>query len=155
MQWRANIASKPLPCGIRPAVPRDYERMAELAEQLGYPCTGNDIQSRLAQMMDAKQHAVYVAELPGGRIAGWIGLYIFRSVEQEGCAGISGLIVDQQIRSRGIGKLLLDAAENWAQEQGCTAISVHSNITRGRAHRFYGNNGYQHVKTQKLLHKAF
>lgn len=141
-------------CVVRPPLPGDYDRMAELAGQLGYSCTGDEIKSRVAEMLDLKQHAVYIAELPGGRVAGWIGLHVFRSVEQEGCAGISGLIVDEQIRSRGIGKLLLEAAENWARKQGCNAISVHSNVTRERAHRFYRNNGYQHIKTQQLLHKA-
>ncbi len=155
MRSPSKIASTQSSYVVRSALPCDYDRMAELAGQLGYPCTSEEIKTRVTEMLDSKQHAVYVAELPGGRMAGWIGLYVFRSVEQDGCAGISGLIVDEQIRSRGIGRLLLEAAEKWARRQGCNAISVHSNLTRERAHRFYANNGYRHVKTQKLLHKTF
>ncbi len=154
MRSLSNTASIESLCVVRPPQAGDYDRMAELAGQLGYPCTGDEVKRRVTEMLDLKHHAVYVAELPGGRIAGWIGLYVFRCVEQDGCAGISGLIVDEQIRSRGIGKLLLETAKDWARRQGCNAISVHSNVTRGRAHRFYGNNGYQYVKTQKLLHKT-
>jgi GNAT superfamily N-acetyltransferase len=127
--------------------------MADLAGQLGYPCTADDIRMRLAAIEDSSQHAVYVAELPEGQIAGWIGLYLFRSVAQDSCAEISGLIVDQQIRSHEIGKVLLNAAEEWARSHGCDAISVHSNVTRERAHRFYTRNGYEHSKTQKYLRK--
>jgi GNAT superfamily N-acetyltransferase len=108
---------------------------------------------RLDEMANSNQYAVYVAELPGGQIAGWIGVYMFRSVEQDSCAGISGLIVDRQIRSREIGRVLLGAAEEWARSQGCDAISVHSNVTRERAHRFYMRTGYEHIKTQKFLRK--
>ena len=109
---------------------------------------------RLDAMANSSHYAVYVAELPGGQIGGWIGLYVFRSVEQDSCAGISGLIIDQRFRSRGIGKVLLDAAEKWARSRGCNAISVHSNVTRERAHQFYARNGYEHIKTQKYLLKT-
>jgi len=104
-------------------------------------------------MQDANQYALFVAELPTGQIAGWIGLYVFRAVEMETVAEISGLIVDEDIRSCGIGKMLLDAAEEWAQRVGCRVISVRSNVKRDRAHQFYTNNGYEHIKTQKQLRK--
>jgi GNAT superfamily N-acetyltransferase len=138
---------------VRMAQPHDSDRIAELAEQLGYPCTGKEVQERLSQMRDANQHAVFVAELPTGQIAGWIGLYVFRAVELETVAEISGLIVDENIRSCGIGKMLLDAAEEWARHVGCRVISVRSNVKRDRAHQFYTNNGYEHTKTQKELRK--
>ena len=140
-------------CSVRSPEPGDYDKMADLAEQLGYPSTVQQVRIRLDAMANSDQYAVYVAQLPGGQIGGWIGLYVFCSVEQDNCAGISGLIVDEQVRGRGIGKALLEAAEEWARSQGCSAISVHSNVMRERAHRFYTNNGYGHIKTQKLLHK--
>lgn len=140
-------------CSVRSPRPGDYDKMADLAEQLGYPSTVQQIRIRLDAMASSSQYTVYVAQLPGGRIGGWIGLYVFRPVEQDNYAGISGLIVDQQVRGRGIGKALLDAAEEWARSQGCSEISVHSNVMRERAHRFYTNNGYGHIKTQKLFHK--
>jgi GNAT superfamily N-acetyltransferase len=138
---------------VRMAQPRDSHRIAELAGQLGYPCTAEEVRGRLSQMQDANQYAVFVAELPTGQIAGWIGLYVFRAVEMETVAEISGLIVDEDIRSCGIGKTLLDAAEEWAQRVGCRVISVRSNVKRDRAHQFYTNNGYEHIKTQKQLRK--
>jgi GNAT superfamily N-acetyltransferase len=140
-------------CAVRPAQPSDCEGIAFLAGQLGYPSTGEDVRERLGQMHDANHYAVFVAELPTGRIAGWIGLYVFRAVELEVSAEISGLIVDEDVRSCGIGKTLLDAAERWARSIGCLAMSVRSNVTRDRAHRFYSANGYEHVKTQKELRK--
>lgn len=127
--------------------------MADLAGQLGYPSTADEIRMRLAEMHGSNHYAVYVAQLSGGQIAGWIGVYIFRAVELDSRAEISGLIVDQQVRSRGIGKVLLDAAEDWARRQGCRAISVLSNATRDRAHSFYRRNGYERIKTQASLRK--
>jgi GNAT superfamily N-acetyltransferase len=140
-------------CTVRPAQPRDSDRIADLAGHLGYPSTGEEVRERLSQMQDANQYAVFVAELPDGKIAGWIGLYTFRAIELETAAEISGLIVDEAVRSCGIGKTLLDAAEAWARIIGCSAISVRSNVTRDRAHRFYAANRYEHFKTQKEFRK--
>jgi len=100
--------------------------------------------------MHANQFIVF-AELPAGQIAGWISAYTFRSVELDPFAEVNGLIVDENFRSRRAGKLLLNAAEEWARLMGCGAMSVNSNILRDRAHRFYTNNGVRTRHDSKNL----
>ncbi len=139
---------------VRAAEPGDYPRIAQLAGQLGYPCTRQQVESRFAEMQNSNEYATYVAQLPGGQIAGWIGVYVFRAVELDRCAEISGLIVDEQIRSRGVGSVLLHAAEQWARRRDCMSISVHSNVKRFQVHRFYEDHDYHEVKTQKVLQKV-
>jgi len=155
MNQDSNVATLHSSCTVRMAQPGDCDPMADLAVQLGYECSGDEVSDRLNHLRDPRQYVVLVAELPGGKLAGWIGAYLFRCVETGSCAEISGLVVDQNLRSRGIGKVLLDAAEGWARRIGCNTISVRSNIKRDRAHRFYLNNGYQQVKTQKEFRKIF
>jgi len=104
-------------------------------------------------MQDPNHYGVFVAELDGGQVAGWIGAFVFRAVELDGFAEVSGLVVDENARCRGIGKVLLAAAEEWAQNLGCQAISVNCNIVRKRAHRFYTTNGYELIKTQRIFRK--
>lgn len=140
-------------CNVRPPVPSDCSRMADLAVQLGYACTEEQVRERLQDMRDSVRYCVRLAELPGGQIAGWIAACLFRSIEAATSIEITGLIVDQQVRCRGIGKVLLEAAEDWARRQGCNTVTVHCNVTRERAHAFYTNNGYHHIKTQKVLRK--
>ena len=153
MKQRLNVTSVHPTCAVRPAQPCDCDAMADLARQLGYECTGEEVRKRLSDMHDGNHYTVFVAELVGGKIAGWIGAHVFRSVETATCAEISGLVVDEGLRSNGIGKMLIDAAEQWARRVPCQAISVRSNVKRDRAHRFYTNNGYEHVKTQKEFSK--
>jgi GNAT superfamily N-acetyltransferase len=153
MKQETEIASTRSGCTVRLAQASDSDRIADLAGQLGYPSTGEEVGKRLNEMRDASQYAVFVAELSGGQIAGWIGVYIFRAVEMETAAEINGLIVDETVRCYGIGKALLDAAEEWSRSVGCSVLSVRSNVIRERAHRFYTANCYQHVKTQKEFRK--
>jgi GNAT superfamily N-acetyltransferase len=140
-------------CTVRAPMHDDYDRLAELAGQLGYPSTADQVRARLSEMRDPKECAIYVAELSDGQIAGWIGVYIFRSIEMDKLAEINGLVVGEEIRSRGIGKVLLDAAEEWARDRGCAIISVHSNVKRVRAHDFYKRNGYEWHKNQESFRK--
>lgn len=149
----ANMASLDA-CTVRPAQLRDSNAIACLAIQLGYECTETEVRKRLEEMKDPTQYGVFVAALPEIEVAGWLGIHVFRAVELENIAAISGLVVDQTVRSRGIGGSLLHAAEEWARVAGCDAISVNSNVTRDRAHRFYMNRGYELVKTQRIFRKS-
>jgi GNAT superfamily N-acetyltransferase len=131
----------------------DNARLAELAGQLGYPSSTAEIAKRLAGMEGRRDHALFVAQLASGEIAGWIGVFIYRSVEADARAEISGLVVDERVRSQGIGPQLLQRVEEWARERGCTAVGLRSNVIRDRAHAFYERLGFEHIKTQKSFRK--
>ena len=150
-----SVGAKEQPCVVRPPKPSDYERLAELSNQLGYASTAVQVRLRLETLHDTNQYGVFVAELAGGRIAGFIGVYVFRAVELDGFVEISGLVVDEEIRSAGIGRRLLEAGEAWARERGYDGISVRSNVMRERAHAFYERNGFRRGKTQATLTKQF
>jgi ribosomal protein S18 acetylase RimI-like enzyme len=143
-----------LTCVVRAPRPRDLPRMAELAEQLGYQCKHEDIRARLREMQSSREHAVFIAELSKEQVVGWIGVYVFRSVELDPFAEISGVVVDQKNRSCGVGTLLLGAAEHWARSIGSKVLCVRSNIIRARAHHFYVKNGFELIKTQRVFRKS-
>jgi GNAT superfamily N-acetyltransferase len=138
---------------IRAPHEQDYIRLAELAGQLSYPSTAEDIAQRLATMAGSRDHAVFVAEIQGGEIAGWIAVFVSRGVEVNPRGEISGLIVDERFRSQAVGKHLLARAEEWTREQGCEIVGLRSNVIRDRAHAFYLREGYEHTKTQKTFRK--
>jgi GNAT superfamily N-acetyltransferase len=149
---------KPAPAAftgkIRPAQPRDHARIADLAGQLSYPSTPQQIERRLQDINNSVQAAVFVAELETGEIAGWIAVFVYRTVEADARAEVSGLVVDELFRSQRVGERLLARAEEWALEHGCQYIGLRSNVIRDRAHAFYERHGYAHVKTQKAFRKA-
>lgn len=145
--------ARPLTLTIRAAEPADCDGMAKLSRQLGYESSGDDVRGRLVQMHDSSQYAVFVAESGESGILGWIGLNIFRSVETPPMVEISGLVVDEATRSRGVGKQLVEAAEAWARKLGYSLLSVRCNVVRDRAHAFYLRNGFENTKTQKVFRK--
>lgn len=137
---------------IREALPQDYARIAVLAGQLSYPSTPDEIAKRLDGMQHSNEHAVFVAQV-GSEIAAWLAVFVYRVVEADARAEISGFVVDERYRSQRVGMHLLARAERWAREKGCRAIGLRSNVIRDRAHAFYERHGYQHIKTQKSFRK--
>jgi GNAT superfamily N-acetyltransferase len=140
---------------IRAPKREDYELVASLATELGYPSNSVEIGRRIATMRDESKFAVYVAEDENGAVIGWISAFVFIAVELDPCAEINGLVVAQGARSRGAGAELLKAVETWARGLGLASICVRSNVLRERAHHFYRQHGYDPVKDQRLFLKSW
>jgi GNAT superfamily N-acetyltransferase len=138
---------------IRPARADDAEAIAELNAQLGYPTTVAELRERLEPILASAEDAVLVARDDADRPIGWVHVAVERGLEASFTAGLRGLVVDEAHRSRQLGHLLLDAAEDWARQHGCRVLTLRSRITRERAHRFYEREGYRLTKTSRVFEK--
>ena len=56
---------------------------------------------------------------------------------------IDDLIVNENCRNKGIGKLLIKTATTYAISRDCGALELTSMIQNINAHRFYENNGFE------------
>lgn len=138
---------------IRSARLSDAPRLAPLAGQLSYASVPDQVAARLRDILSDPHHAVFVAEDKNGALAGYADVFVLRTAASNPRAEIAGLVVDEAVRSKGIGRLLMERVESWAREQGCAEASLRSNVIRDRAHRFYENLGYRVNKTQKSFRK--
>ena len=138
---------------VRTARTEDATEVAALCDQLEYPSTPQQIQQRLRQLEDDPHHAIYIAMLPDGRVVGWVQVMVRKLVAADLRAEIEGLVVDAGHRQQGIGRALMQQAEDWARQQGCGAIQLRSNVVREDAHIFYERVGYRAIKTQSTFRK--
>jgi GNAT superfamily N-acetyltransferase len=137
---------------IRPATLDDVPAMVDLNRQLGYPTTEPELRTRLEPILASAADAVLVADETDKPVA-WIHVAIERTLEATDVAVVRGLVVDETHRSGGVGLALLTAAEAWAKQHGCVAVTVRSRVVRERAHRFYEREGYVRVKTSHVFTK--
>jgi GNAT superfamily N-acetyltransferase len=55
---------------------------------------------------------------------------------------LDNVVVIEEYRSKGAGKLMADYLENKAKELNCTMLALDAYTTNFKAHRFYYNQGY-------------
>jgi len=139
---------------IRRVRDRDVERVRELSAQLGYPASAREMRGRLEAVIEDREAACLVVESCEEGVIGWIHVSVTPLLEVERRAEVNGLVVDERLRSRGAGAMLLAGGEKWAKGKRCKGMSVRSKVLRERAHEFYRRNGYEHYKTQKVFRKA-
>lgn len=128
---------------IREITENDISHFTFLAAQLGYSTNETYIAERIKNV-DGNE-VVYIA-LSSNVPVGWIDCRISRTFLVEPICEIVGLVVNEDYRSNGIGRLLNDQCEKWAIEKRVKTILVRSNVKRKRAHHFYLTNGYTLMK---------
>ena len=127
--------------------------LARLTSQLGYPVSEASIRTRMCRMFTSIDVSLLVAERPDGKLAGWIHGFLCQLLESDYRVEIGGLIVDERYRRSGIGRGLVQAIENWAEEQGATELSVRCREEREESHKFYESLSFRPIKTQRVLRK--
>jgi len=135
------------------AAQADAESLAQLTTQLGYPSSAEDITRRLTRLQLDENQAVFVAVGEDGKVKGWVHVFGSSLVEGDPEAEVGGLVVDEAYRRTGVGRLLLNRAEEWACEKGLKSVYLRSNIIRKDAHVFYQSLGYTIIKTQYAFRK--
>ena len=131
----------------------DATRVAELAGELGYPSTAEQILARKAVLDRQGMSVVYVAETAPGAVVGWIIVSEICSMELDPHAEVKGLVVADGVRSGGIGAKLMEVGEAWARARGLREMVLRSNVIRDRAHAFYKRIGYEEQKRQVKLRR--
>jgi GNAT superfamily N-acetyltransferase len=138
---------------IRTATLDDAAAIAALSSQLGYPTDAAEVAHLYASILPHGDHAVFLAEDEDGAISGWAHVFLSRRLFVPTYAELGGLVVDETRRESGIGRALLERAERWAVEAGCSLLRIRTNVQRTEAHRFYARMGYTASKAQHVLDK--
>jgi GNAT superfamily N-acetyltransferase len=137
---------------LRPMTGDDLADCLPLLAQLGYALAPKELEHRFATVATAPGQLLLVAETYR-QITGLLHAYLRPALESPREAVVQAIVVDQGSRGRGIGRMLMAAAERWGAEQGCPSLALSSNITRKPAHGFYAGLGYRVAATSYVLRK--
>ena len=143
---------------IREANADDWPEVAALLAELGRPdVRGSDEEEAAREVflsyLGRRDSVALVAE-DGGRVVGFLDMeYRARLNFTTPQAWIPDLIVGEGSRSHGVGRALLEQAEELAREHGCWGMTLESATWRDRAHAFYLREGWS--DTGKAFTKVF
>ena len=137
---------------VRPMAEADIAAGRLLLDQLGYDLTATEMRRRYAVIANTTGHAILVAECEA-RPVGLVRLYVRPALDKPPEVMVQAIVIDAAHRSKGIGKILMSAAESWASERGYDSVALHSNVSRSGAHSFYETLGYQLIATSHLFRR--
>ena len=129
------------PVSIREARLDDARDLVRLIAALGYQVDESGVRARLDRLVAAGL-APLIAD--DGRVVGCLTLSMMTVLHRPHPVGrISMLVVAEGQRGRGIGRMLVTAAEDRFRREGCGLVEVTSNVAREAAHQFYSRLGYE------------
>ena len=127
---------------IRRAGQPDVAELARLISPLGCPVGPDDVAS-VWEAFTAEGNFVLVVD-GGDSLLGAITLHSMIVLHRAQPVGrITSLVVDPSVRGRGLGRALMEAAENALAEMGCGQVEVTSHVRRVEAHDFYRHMAYE------------
>jgi putative acetyltransferase len=129
---------------IRPAFEADYDALARIWVQGQTPFDGSaappelydELRARLPREAAGGDWTIFAAEYDG-RVAGLLAMIVSEGVLRQ-------LFIDETLRSRGIGKALLD----FAKQQMPRGFWLRTHALNVRGHRFYEREGLTHLRTE-------
>ena len=146
-------AGRDMSVSVRPAEQRDYHRLMELLDQLGYEMPVEEFDRRMSGIADRTDHLLAVAENASGTVVGMLHAYERPSIEKPPEVTIQAMVVDSACRSAGIGGALMKAVEVWAGERGYDTIGLHTQTKRERAQAFYQRHGFEEAARSILYRR--
>jgi GNAT superfamily N-acetyltransferase len=135
---------------IREVTIDDITEIATLSHQLGYSITDRETELNIKAIKQSEFHAAFVAVYEN-IVIGWIGVSYNISLESPPLCEIRGLVVHEQYRSKGVGRMLIDKAKEWGRSKEVNNLRLRCNVKRLEAISFYQKVGFSEVKQQKVF----
>ena len=127
---------------IRHACRSDSEPISALLGELGFPADKVEVCERLKLVERSSSDVVIVAQVEE-QVVAFLSLHVIPYFTIGGYVGrISALVVSKTMQQRGIGRKMIEVAEDIALNLGCKAVEVTSANDRKGAHVFYTRLGY-------------
>jgi GNAT superfamily N-acetyltransferase len=133
---------------IREVTAEDAAAITALSHQLGYTISEAQTLQNINALLQSERHATFVAV--DEKVIGWMGVSYTVSVESPPMCEVHGLVIDEQYRNKGVGKLLIEKAKEWSSDKAVGKLRLRCNVIRTETHKFYEHIGFTEVKQQKV-----
>jgi aminoglycoside 6'-N-acetyltransferase I len=138
---------------IREYRPADRRAYQQLREKLWPDCSDADNDSWFAR----DDATTFVAERPDGSLCGFVEVGsrpYAEDCESSPVGYIEGWWVDADVRRQGVGRALIQAAEDWARGRGYTEMASDALIDNDVSHASHAALGYEEVERLVMFRKS-
>jgi aminoglycoside 6'-N-acetyltransferase I len=138
------------------AGPEDRIEWLRMRRALWEDCPDDEQVREMDEILGGESDTVFFAERLDGGLCGFLEASL-RS-RADGCETapvgyIEGWYVDEDVRLRGVGRALVDAAEAWARTKGCRQMASDAELWNEISHQAHGALGYEETGRLVLFKK--
>jgi GNAT superfamily N-acetyltransferase len=138
---------------VRKARGDDVDALVPLFAEWGHPQSAVAIAAQLAEWEAIPCGEVLVAEIEN-EVAGLVAVVAVPHLARPGrFARLGGLVVAAGHRRRGVGRVLMEVAEERARAWGCDRLELTSSRSRSEAHAFYPALGYDEQSARQARYR--
>lgn len=136
------------PVRFRSAAPPDIPRLVALIGELfaietAFTADPARQEAGLRALLAAYPRTQILVATANGMIIGMCTVQLMLSTAEGGASGlVEDVVVDRDWRGQGIGRNLLEAAEDWARSQGALRVQLLADQRNVRALDFYAGMGW-------------
>jgi aminoglycoside 6'-N-acetyltransferase I len=136
--------------------PTDQGEWLRMRRALWEDCPEDEQVRETSEILGSDSEAVFLAERPDGGLCGFLEAAL-RS-RADGCEStpvgyIEGWYVDEDVRVRGVGRALVEAAEAWARTKGCRQMASDAELWNTVSHQAHEALGYMETSRLVLFRK--
>ena len=139
---------------VRPIEERDLSEWFRLRRKLWDATADDDHQAEMLDILDhTDTQLVVVADAGDGKLAGFLEASIRPFVEDcdsDNVGYLEGWFVEPEYRRRGLGRELVNTAEEWARNRGATEMASDAEIGNELSLNAHVGLGYE--ETSRLVH---
>ena len=132
----------------------DLDELFRLRKLLWDQATAEEHQNEIVGILaDPETQQVFVADPGNGMLCGFLEVSIRSFVEDcdtENVGYLEGWYVDRPYRRKGIGRMLVSFAEQWARAKGCREMASDVELGNDTSLSAHKNLGYG--ETSRLIH---
>lgn len=119
----------------------DIDALVPLANKLHPQLPAATVRGFIEEMFAFPTYHCFGLWQDGALVAmsnGWITVRIYSGKQLE----VDNVIVDPDLRSKGVGKFFFEHINAWAIANGCQTIELNTFVQNAKSHKFYFNEGY-------------
>lgn len=139
---------------VRPLTEKDFDAWFRLRKLLWDESSDDEHRLEMLDIFEnSETQLVLIAETESGKLVGFLEASIRPFVEDcrsDHVGYLEGWFVEPEFRQRGVGRILVGAAEKWSWQKGCEEMASDSEIGNDLSLEAHLKLGYE--ETSRLIH---
>jgi aminoglycoside 6'-N-acetyltransferase I len=128
----------------------DFNEWLDLALKLWPDYSSDEMQAILTELLESDRETAFLMRDDNGKAIAFMNLSLRYEYVPEATRSpvgyIEGIYVKNEYRHQGVGKAMVEYAEQWALERGCIELASDALVENTASHEFHTKTGFREAE---------